>query len=171
MKSKFYYKLSSSSTWIEFSSSIQITGLSPGTAYTINVQAKNEADTSLEIGDQILKVNGVNIESKKQLDEAPDLGNPQSYRLKYEDFIGHSYLDVMEPLRKYSTSGDTIMNDDVYQRYRDTNQLLALLRKKVILNTFNERDQVLDSVLTKMINDIDDSEIWCLCNVLQEAVC
>ena len=47
MKSKFYYKLSSSSTWIEFSSSIQITGLSPGTAYTINVQARNEADTSL----------------------------------------------------------------------------------------------------------------------------
>ena len=30
----------------------------------------DEADTSLEIGDQILKVNGVNIESKKQLDEA-----------------------------------------------------------------------------------------------------
>lgn len=47
MKSKFYYKLSSSSTWIEFSSSIQITGLSPGTTYTINVQARNEADTSL----------------------------------------------------------------------------------------------------------------------------
>lgn len=47
MKSKFYYKLSSSSTWIEFSGSVQITGLSPGTAYTINVQARNEADTSL----------------------------------------------------------------------------------------------------------------------------
>lgn len=119
----------------------------------------------------ILLDNNPVYDIKKQLDEAPDLGDPQSYRLKYEDFIGHSYLDVMEPLRKYSTSGDTIMNDDVYQRYRDTNQLLALLRKKVILNTFNERDQILDSVLTKMINDIDDSEIWCLCNVLQEAVC
>lgn len=60
MKSKFYYKLSSSSTWIEFSSSIQITGLSPGTAYTINVQARNEADTSL-----VTNATNVSVTTKK----------------------------------------------------------------------------------------------------------
>ena len=45
--SKFYYKLSTQTTWTEISSATTITGLAAGTAYTINVQARNSADTSL----------------------------------------------------------------------------------------------------------------------------
>ena len=108
---------------------------------------------------------------KKQTDNEEDLGDPQSFRLKFEDFIGHSYLDVVENISKYDNSADTIVNDTIYQKYRDNNHLLALLRKKVILNSFNEKDTVLDTLLDKLINEVNDSEIWCLCNVLKEVAC
>lgn len=97
----------------------------------------------------------LDVKSERAVEETED------WKMQRSFIVNSQIQECLQRIEVLDTPELTLENDTPFQHFMQSgNHLLLLIRKKLILDTFGVRDDILLNTITQKINELEDPVEW-----------